>query len=386
MRQRNLIAPAVLGMAVSLSLGMPMEVLAVTPEFGRSAEEWAALRDNVLEYGEIEDLVAEYNVTVRNNSQELHKNDIRARKTEARARTDVVSEYLGAANDAWNRYDDAMDGATAAQSLVAARQNEAAAEDNVLEGDRNAQVLKYQQTEKGIAKQAQAAMNTYFQLQYQMTSLEKNRDFLASSVTSAQGRQSQGLATQADVLNAQQSLQNAEAQIIAMKSQIEDTRQNLIVMLGWKQSDMPEIRSIPQVDMGKIAAMNVETDTQRAIEADYTLQLDQRSYKNSNSEANRAIYGKKVENDKQEIAIAVSDGYQKVMQAQNSFNEAALNVEVETKNWNAASIKYQLGTASRIEYLQAETALTTAQMDKEVKTLQLFQAIEDYNWIIKGVR
>ena len=94
MRQRNLIAPAVLGMAVSLSLGMPMEVLAVTPEFGRSAEEWAALRDNVLEYGEIEDLVAEYNVTVRNNSQELHKNDIRARKTEARARTDVVSEYL----------------------------------------------------------------------------------------------------------------------------------------------------------------------------------------------------------------------------------------------------------------------------------------------------
>ncbi|MCI9147778.1 MAG: TolC family protein [Hungatella sp.] len=386
MRRKNFMGPAALGMAVSLSLGMPATALAVTPEFGRSVEEWETLRDNVLEYGEIEDLVYEYNVTVRNNSQELNKFDNRTGRRESKTHSDAVGEYLRAANDAWSAYENAQDGATAAQSLVAAKQNEKAAEDQVLEGDRNAQLLQYKQTEKGIAKQAQAAMNTYFQLQYQLSSLEKNRDFLAASVTSAQGRQSQGMATYADVLNAQQALQNGEAQIIAMKSQIEDTRQNLIVMLGWKQGDMPEIRPIPAVDMGKIAAMNVETDTSKAIAADYTLQLDQKSFNNSNSEANREIYRKKVENDKQEIAIAVNDGYQKVLQAKNGYDEAVLNVEVETKNWNAANIKYQLGSISRIEYLQAETNLVKAQMDKEVKNLELFQAIETYDWIVKGVR
>ena len=132
--------------------------------------------------------------------------------------------------------------------------------------------------------------------------------------------------------------------------------------------------------------MNVETDTSNAIAADYTLQLDQKSFNNSNSEANREIYRTKVENDKQEIAIAVNDGYQKVLQAKNGYDEAVLNVEVETKNWNAANIKYQLGSISRIEYLQAETNLVKAQMDKEVKNLELFQAIETYDWIVKGVR
>lgn len=386
MRRNYLTATVSLCLAAVLSVGVSMEAAAVTPEFGRSEEEWATLRDNVLEYGEIEDLVYEYNVTVRNNSQELYKYDTRTRRIDSKTHTDVVSEYLGAANDAWERYANATDGATAAQSLMAAKQNEQAAEDNVLEGDRNAKVLQYKQTEKGIAKKAQSTMNTYFQLQYQLTSLEKSRDLLAASVTSAQSRQSQGMATQADVLNAQQSLQNAESQIIAMKSQIEDTRQNLILMLGWKQSDMPEIRPIPETDPGRIAGMNVDADISRAIQADYALQLDQKSYQNANSEANREIYRKKVENDKQQIAIAVNEGYQNVIQAQNSYNEAVLALEVETKNWNAANTKYQLGSISRMEYLQVEAALVKAQMDKEVKNLMLFQAMENYDWIIKGVR
>lgn len=64
MIRRRLIGPVAFGMAVSLSVGAPVTSLAGTPEFGRSAEEWARLRDNVLEYEEIEDLVYEYNTTV----------------------------------------------------------------------------------------------------------------------------------------------------------------------------------------------------------------------------------------------------------------------------------------------------------------------------------
>ena len=171
-----------------------------------------------------------------------------------------------------------------------------------------------------------------------------------------------------------------------MKSQIEDTRQNLIIMLGWKQGDTPEIRPMPIVNMDRITAMNVEEDTQKALAADYTLQLDQRKMNNSLTDANRNIYKKTVDEDKQKIAAAVSDGYQKVIQAKSNYEEAILNEEVETKNWNAANIKHQLGTISAMEYLQAETALVAAQMDRQVKNLELFQAMENYDWIIKGVR
>ena len=375
MRRRRLIGPVAFGMAVSLSVGAPVTSLAGTPEFGRSAEEWARLRDNVLEYEEIEDLVYEYNTTVLNNAQTYNREN-------ARDRREVVKEYMDQAADAL----DAYTYTSSPDLLVAANRAEQAAENNVLEGDRTASMIGYKQTEKGIAKQAQTAMNTYYKLQYQLTALEKNRELLAATVGSVQGRQSQGMATYAEVLNAQQNVQSADAQIIAMKSQIEDTRQNLIIMLGWKQGDMPEIRPMPAVQMDRISAMNVEEDTRTALGADYALQLDQRKMNNSITDANKNIYKKTVEEDKQKIAVAVNDGYQKVIQAKNSYDEAVLNLEVETKNWNAANTKYQLGSISRMEYLQAEAGLVQAQMDREVKNLDLFQAMENYDWIIKGVR
>jgi outer membrane protein TolC len=375
MIRRRLIGPVAFGMAVSLSVGAPVTSLAGTPEFGRSAEEWARLRDNVLEYEEIEDLVYEYNTTVLNNAQTYNREN-------ARDRREVVKEYMDQAADAL----DAYTYTSSPDLLVAANRAEQAAENNVLEGDRTASMIGYKQTEKGIAKQAQTAMNTYYKLQYQLTALEKNRELLAATVGSVQGRQSQGMATYAEVLNAQQNVQSADAQIIAMKSQIEDTRQNLIIMLGWKQGDMPEIRPMPAVQMDRISAMNVEEDTRTALGADYTLQLDQRKMNNSITDANKNIYKKTVEEDKQKIAVAVNDGYQKVIQAKSSYDEAVLNLEVETKNWNAANTKYQLGSISRMEYLQAEAGLVQAQMDREVKNLDLFQAMENYDWIIKGVR
>ena len=39
----------------------------LTPEFAYSAEKWAPLRDNIMEYGELADLIHEYNPTVLSN-------------------------------------------------------------------------------------------------------------------------------------------------------------------------------------------------------------------------------------------------------------------------------------------------------------------------------
>lgn len=62
---------AALGLACLLAAAAPVSVMAAartdTPEFARSAEEWARLQDNRLEYEEIPDLIHEYNTTVINN-------------------------------------------------------------------------------------------------------------------------------------------------------------------------------------------------------------------------------------------------------------------------------------------------------------------------------
>jgi len=42
-----------LGMALLMSASVPGTALAVSPEFARTEEEWARLRDNTMEYDEL---------------------------------------------------------------------------------------------------------------------------------------------------------------------------------------------------------------------------------------------------------------------------------------------------------------------------------------------
>ncbi|MCI8886690.1 MAG: TolC family protein [Hungatella sp.] len=377
MRRKPLILPVSLCMAVSLSAGAPVQALAGSPEFARSAEEWARLRDNVLEYEEIEDLIHEYNATVLNNEQEYSKDT-------ARTAEDVVDDLLDVADDHWRDAGDAEDNMSMILSQVSARQAENQAENNV--DDRGTKLIQYTLTEKKLVIQAQTAMNTYYKLQYQLTSLKKNREMLETALTSAQGRQSQGMATYADVLTAQQNLQSVDAQVIALENQIETTRQNLIVMLGWTQGAVPEIRSMPAVDMERIPAIDPEADKAKAMEADYTLKMHEMNLENSTNDANRRIYEQTIADDKQQIAMAVSDAYQKVIQAKNSYDESLLKLDVASKTWNTSATKFQLGTISRLEYLQADADMVAAQMDVEAKNLELFQALESYDWVVRGVR
>ena len=54
----------------TIGISAPARVLASSPEFSRTAEEWSALQDDNLEYSEIADLIHEYNPTVQNNQYE----------------------------------------------------------------------------------------------------------------------------------------------------------------------------------------------------------------------------------------------------------------------------------------------------------------------------
>ena len=67
MKRRRKAGILSLCVGTALSLQAPLMSFAASPEFARTSEEWARLRDNVLEYDELADLIHEYNVTVQNN-------------------------------------------------------------------------------------------------------------------------------------------------------------------------------------------------------------------------------------------------------------------------------------------------------------------------------
>ena len=381
MKQNKFSAAAVCGLAAVMTLQVSAAAWGATPRFGRSEEEWDRLEDNVLEYGEIEDLIHEYNVTVQNNLQQWNRDD------KGKSMEDYVDWYQQSADDFYNQAAEAENEIASIGMEMQGRQAELSAQQAAdAASDGETRRLSYELEEKKLAKQAQQIMNDWYQKQQTLIAQQKNRELLEAALASAQSRQSIGAATQAEVLSAQQNLQNGEAQITALKSQIEQTRQQMIVMLGWNQTSTPEIRPMPEPDQARIAAMDVAADTEKAYANDYTLKINQRKLENSVSDSSRSIYEKTIRDDRQQIAVAVNSAYQAVQQAQNSLNEAALNLEIAEKNWNTAQTQYSLGTISRMEHLQLETAYVTAQTAYETAKLTLLAAAETYDWTVRGVR
>ena len=79
---------AALVLSVSFALSGAFGANAASPEFARTPEEWAVLRDNVMEYGELVGLIHEYNVTVQKNQL-----DLKDKKQDARITSDQNAQY-----------------------------------------------------------------------------------------------------------------------------------------------------------------------------------------------------------------------------------------------------------------------------------------------------
>lgn len=356
----------------------PGAALAASPEFARTAEEWAKLRDDVLEYGELEDLIHEYNPTVQNNAEEYNKT------MKGVDFDDYSRQYLLQAEE----YDQEAGDAATDVATITAEMNAAQARNNAVIDEKDGITVSWENelAEKKLVQQAQSTMNSYYQLQQQLVAAQKSRELTAANVTAVQNRQSVQMATQADVLAAQQSLQDADAQILSLTNQIESARKTLITMTGWKQDAAPEIKEMPDVDFDRLASFDPSADLAKAQENDYTLKVDSRKAANVVNASNQKIYADNVANDRQQIGVSLNTAYQSVKQAKSAYDEAVLNLEVSQRSMNMASTQYSLGSISRLDYLQAESGYVSAQTGLEIKKLALLQAMEDYSWIVKGVR
>lgn len=106
-------------LAAGTITAMPFQAFAQrSPEFAYSAEKWATLRDNKLEFDEISDLVHEYNPTVV-------QNEISYKDYLTKNRDDVAQDYYDKANEIYSNisYPD-LDDANYGSGVAAALRNE----------------------------------------------------------------------------------------------------------------------------------------------------------------------------------------------------------------------------------------------------------------------
>lgn len=367
---------APMGLSLIMAAAGPAAAYAASPEFSKTAEEWERLRDNVLEYSEIADLVHEYNTTVEANRVELER-------TRRKTVQDVTEDYWDAANQYGNAIFYAGDDMSAAQAKLNQRQAENAAADNVDDGEIDR--LTYAKAEAGVVKQAQQHMNTYHQLLIKRQLEDNNKTYQEKLLNSATVKQGVGTATSVDTLKAQQSVYDSQAEIINLDAQIEDSRQNLAIMTGWKQDGKPDIQGLPALDLSRIDSIDPAADKETALQNDYSLRIERRRLSHATYSDSQSLYETNVKKMEESVKSAVDLGYQNILQARTAYEQAQLALTVANNNFNAGARKLQVGMLSQVDYEDLQYKQQTAQTTYQLKEMELFQTMENYDWLLAGL-
>lgn len=372
-----------LGLACVMTAAAPMGALAASPEFARTSEEWAKLQDNVLEYGELEDLIAEYNTAVQTNQLDLAE----FKRKYGNTKDDVSAKYRELANELYASVDydsDDMSSIIKAGTVELQAKSMMENADNNLE-DSEITWLNYKKSEKTLVTQAESNMIAYEKYQLQLQQAELAKSQAAISLASAQSKAANGLTTQVDILNAQETLQNADRTIESTKTSIETVRQKLQVSLGWKASDTPEIQPIPAADMSRIAAMNPEADQAAALENNYDLKINQKKLQNATTANVKESTEKTIADNERKIASSLVTAYQNVLASRLSYDQAVAALELEQRNMQTVQSQYQNGSISRNQYENQQYTLQSKQLDVQIADMNLFQTMESYDWAVKGL-
>lgn len=371
--------------AMALMMGVtPLQAFATSPEFAYTAEKWASLRDNKLEYSEIADLIHEYNTTVR-------QNELDYQEYKGKTSTDIAKEYYDSAAEVTERINYPEDDSTNyANQLSSALSSEISADNLTEEGDSNVddgeiKRLGYEQEEKSLVQQAQELMISYYSGKASLDSLEDAVTQAETAYTQAQTRKAAGMALQSDVDTAAESVTTAKASLQSAKSSLEQTRQQLVIMLGWNYNDSVEFGTLPEVDTSAVSSINVTSDIQTAITNNYSIKITERRLANSQSENNRATYTSTLSNQKDTVSTNVKNAYNSLVLAKNSYEQAKTSYELEEKERAAAELRLSAGTITKKTYAKQESACLSAKTSMESEKLSFLTTKVTYDWAVAGL-
>lgn len=386
MRKETRFAAA--GLVVLLSAAAPVQAWAAatdSPEFSRTAEEWARLQDNTLEYDEIADLIHEYNTTVLNNR-------ISYRDYLGKDRDDVARRYRDAAQELRDNieYPDDPTDTSYATMLMAAQLNETQAKSLEEQADNNVDdsqsiYLQYEMVEANLVLATKLNLIAYNQKLLSNGLTEENRSLLEAQYQAVQVQASVGSATQTDVLNARQALEQLESTSISDAKETQTLKQQICLAAGWNYDADPVFGELPQVDPAQIAAIDLEADKARALENNYTLKISRRQYENSTSSATRENLQNTIRDNEQNIASDITSKYQSLLEAQSSYNLALTQQAVEAQTLAAVQQRFQTGAASQLEYLQESYNMSSRNTAVETAALSLLSAWETYQGAVNGL-
>lgn len=394
--------------------------LAVTPVMSQAAEfkpspgnsyapeVKAKLEDNTMEYGEIEMLIDTYNTTLKNlrDSYGDKKNsmkDVEKVKEQIYSGSEQMLDGAAQMSSAASQLEGSIGfglpipGLTFAPGTYAELVYNAAVLENQAEQillstdqltEMSPEMMRIQMIDSPRAMMisgAQSLLIAYENIGLQKKNLQETITLAEASVQTTEHLAAVGMGTWADVNAAKQGLSSAKAGLITLEANEVNIRQQLCNMLGWAYNANPEIPAIPAVDMGRVDSMNLEADTKTAMNNNFTLKYNRLSEDTlTDGSVQMENLHRTIKAQEAEIATSMVKLYNAVLQAKSDFYNAQTTLGQEQMNLAAADRQWTLGMLSKMEYLQAQNTYHSAETNVRVAELAVLQALETYDWAVKG--
>ena len=245
------------------------------------------------------------------------------------------------------------------------------------------QTTSRQKTIDSYVLTAQSLMRTYNQMNTKTQAEEKNYEAAQSSYQAALKKQSAGMATIADVMEASDTMQSAKNRYESYRQQASNARFNLLSALGLDTSADIAIGSVPLPDLSAIDDVDFNTDVEQAIGNSASVQ---------NTRHQSAGTATEISVKSNQESQAEGTVRSRMQSLYDQLKAAKLEYEGAEDAYESASITYaflqkkqQAGMLSQSDYLQGVADYYSALDAKESAVVQLNQAWETYNWTVKGV-
>lgn len=375
---------------IPLTLAVMLGALPTIPSFGAAltdydAQTQARLQDNVMEYDELGPLVAVYNPSMKgaNKSMEegIHEltvtiDDLSTNAGELERTADDMKEAGNMAG--YEMYKKMAAGTNSAVKKMKESR------DNITSRTSTQQVRTL---EYGLTSGAQSMMIMYQNMVTQREMAAKAKELAEATYQTTLTQKDLNMATDTDVLKAKKSLDQAVSGLTKLDGGVLNIKQNLCMMTGWSYDAQPDIRPVPTVDQARLDAMNLDTDTTKAIGNNTTLigmrgTVDSARKMSVKDKEKRA---RTIEESEQKVRMEMGQLYDAVQEKRTQAEGAQAAYDSAVTAKQAADIKLQTGAMSPLKHLQAEVEFLNQNTAKESADMALLQAVNDYDWAVKGV-
>ena len=249
--------------------------------------------------------------------------------------------------------------------------------------DSQTQSISREKTIDTYVRTAQSLMRTYNQMALNEAAQEKNLEAVQASYDAAVKRQAAGMATAEEVLAAADALAQAENLAGSYRQQTAQARNALLVQLGISTESAAEIGPVSQPDLEAIDSIDPETDREKAVNNQSSVQSARRTSAVSMGEVEQKARNEATAESA--VRAEFEDTYQQLLSSRSAYQASADAYAAAQADWQAAQRKNQAGMLSRTEYLQAEASFLSAEASKETASMDLVGAWEDYQYLVKGV-